>query len=234
MNCLTEAIGLALPGNGSTLATHTARQGAVRGRRARGRRDRPALLRGATTSRCCRAPSPPGTRSRTRWRWTWRWAARPTRSCTCWPPPTRPGRLRARGHRRALAPGAVPVQGRAQRRALPRRGRAPRRRHPGHPRRAGPRRPAEPGACTPCTAPRSREWLDDWDLRRRRSPSEAVELFHAAPGGVRTIKPFSQEARWETLDDGPAEGCIRDLAHAYTRDGGLAVLYGNLAPEGAS
>src|SRR6202035_2134958 len=61
----------------------------------------------------------------------------------------------------------------------------------------------------------------------------AVELYHAAPGGVRTITPFSQEARWTSLDDDRAEGRIRDLAHAYTRDGGLAVLYGNLAPEGA-
>ena len=77
------------------------------------------------------------------------------------------------------------------------------------------------------------EFLDAWDLRSPSVTEEAVELFHAAPGGVRTIKPFSQEARWTTLDEDRSEGCIRDLAHAYTRDGGLAVLYGNLAPEGA-
>src|SRR5580700_6615586 len=77
------------------------------------------------------------------------------------------------------------------------------------------------------------EFLDAWDLRSPSVTEEAVELYHAAPGGVRTIKPFSQEARWTSLDEDPAEGCIRDLAHAYTRDGGLAVLYGNLAPEGA-
>jgi dihydroxy-acid dehydratase len=50
---------------------------------------------------------------------------------------------------------------------------------------------------------------------------------------VRTTRPFSQDTRWTSLDDDRESGCIRDLAHAYTRDGGLAVLYGNLAPEGA-
>jgi dihydroxy-acid dehydratase len=77
------------------------------------------------------------------------------------------------------------------------------------------------------------EFLDAWDLCSPSVTEEAVELYHAAPGGVRTIKPFSQETRWTSLDEDRAEGCIRDLAHAYTRDGGLAVLYGNLAPEGA-
>jgi len=50
---------------------------------------------------------------------------------------------------------------------------------------------------------------------------------------VRTTRPFSQSARWTSLDLDRTAGCIRDLAHAYTQDGGLAVLYGNLAPEGA-
>ena len=77
------------------------------------------------------------------------------------------------------------------------------------------------------------EFLDAWDLRSPAVTGEAVELFHAAPGGVRTIKPFSQDSRWTSLDEDRAGGCIRDLPHAYTRDGGLAVLYGNLAPEGA-
>jgi dihydroxy-acid dehydratase len=59
-----------------------------------------------------------------------------------------------------------------------------------------------------------------------------VELFHAAPGGVRTTEPFSTQNRWSTLDTDAADGCIRDLAHAYTSDGGLAILHGNLAPDG--
>jgi dihydroxy-acid dehydratase len=77
------------------------------------------------------------------------------------------------------------------------------------------------------------DFLNDWDLRSPSATPEAVELFHAAPGGVRTIRPFSQGARWSSLDTDRESGCIRDVRHAYTADGGLAVLYGNLAPEGA-
>src|SRR6266581_1824175 len=77
------------------------------------------------------------------------------------------------------------------------------------------------------------ELLDAWDLRSAAVTSEATELFHAAPGGVRTTRPYSQSARWATLDTDREGGCIRDLPHAYSPDGGLAVLYGNLAPEGA-
>ena len=50
---------------------------------------------------------------------------------------------------------------------------------------------------------------------------------------MRTTRPYSQSARWDTLDTDRVAGCIRDAAHAYTADGGLAVLYGNLAPDGA-
>jgi dihydroxy-acid dehydratase len=78
-----------------------------------------------------------------------------------------------------------------------------------------------------------REFLDAWDLRSDTVLDEAVELYHAAPGGIRTIKPYSQSARWEELDVDRRGGCIRDQAHAYSADGGLAVLYGNVAPQGA-
>jgi len=78
-----------------------------------------------------------------------------------------------------------------------------------------------------------REFLDAWDLGSASVSDEAVELYHGAPGGVRTTRPFSQSARWDTLDEDRVNGCIRDAAHAYTTDGGLAVLYGNLAPDGA-
>ena len=78
-----------------------------------------------------------------------------------------------------------------------------------------------------------RQFLDAWDLRSPEVTGEATELFYAAPGGVRTTRPYSQNARWAALDTDRASGCIRDAAHAYTPDGGLAVLYGNLAPEGA-
>jgi dihydroxy-acid dehydratase len=75
--------------------------------------------------------------------------------------------------------------------------------------------------------------LASWDLRSESVSEEAVELYNAAPGGVRTTKAYSQSARWASLDLDPVAGCIRDVAHAYTADGGLAVLYGNLAPDGA-
>ncbi|MGW5646660.1 dihydroxy-acid dehydratase [Saccharopolyspora sp. NPDC003752] len=77
------------------------------------------------------------------------------------------------------------------------------------------------------------EWLSKWDIRGESPSAEAIELFHAAPGGVRTTKAFSTENRWSSLDTDAANGCIRDVAHAYTADGGLAVLKGNLAEEGA-
>ncbi len=77
------------------------------------------------------------------------------------------------------------------------------------------------------------EFLDAWDIRSESVTEQARELFHAAPGGIRTTTPYSQAARWDCLDEDRAGGCVRDLEHAYTADGGLAVLYGNLAPEGA-
>jgi dihydroxy-acid dehydratase len=81
-------------------------------------------------------------------------------------------------------------------------------------------------------APSLTQWLADWDIRGGQAGAAAMELFHAAPGGVRTTEPFSTDNRWESLDTDPVNGCIRDLAHAYSADGGLAILHGNLAPEG--
>ena len=77
------------------------------------------------------------------------------------------------------------------------------------------------------------EWLERWDVRGGRATPAALELFHAAPGCVRSAQAFSQSERWETLDLDAAGGCIRDVAHAYSSDGGLAILYGNLATRGA-
>jgi dihydroxy-acid dehydratase len=74
--------------------------------------------------------------------------------------------------------------------------------------------------------------ISAWDLRSDSVLPEAVELYHAAPGGVRTTRGYSQSARWESLDTDPAGGVIRDVAHAYTVDGGLCMLYGNLATDG--
>ncbi|QLY27628.1 dihydroxy-acid dehydratase [Nocardia huaxiensis] len=77
------------------------------------------------------------------------------------------------------------------------------------------------------------EWLTAWDVRGSDPSAAAVELFHAAPGGKRSATAFSQSERWHTLDLDAAEGCIHDVAHAFSRDGGLAVLRGNLSPDGA-
>ncbi|GGF27731.1 dihydroxy-acid dehydratase [Williamsia phyllosphaerae] len=82
-------------------------------------------------------------------------------------------------------------------------------------------------------SPTMAQFLDDWDIRSGRALDEAFELFHAAPGGVRTTTPFSTANRWKSLDTDAAEGCIRDLAHAYTAEGGLCVLRGNIAEDGA-
>lgn len=76
-------------------------------------------------------------------------------------------------------------------------------------------------------------WLSEWDVRSGSASDAAIELFHAAPGGVRTTEAFSTTNRWSSLDTDAASGCIRDKEHAYTADGGLAVLRGNLAENGA-
>src|SRR6476659_1576858 len=73
--------------------------------------------------------------------------------------------------------------------------------------------------------------LARWDIKRTRSES-VRKFFMAAPGNVPTQTAFSQERRFEELDTDRAAGCIRDVAHAFSRDGGLAVLSGNIAADG--
>ncbi len=76
-----------------------------------------------------------------------------------------------------------------------------------------------------------REALDRWDIKRTKS--ESVRTFYrASPGGVPTVVAFSQERRYEELDLDRESGVVRDAEHAFSRDGGLAVLYGNLAEDG--
>jgi dihydroxy-acid dehydratase len=81
-------------------------------------------------------------------------------------------------------------------------------------------------------APDLDTWLTAWDIRGVDPKPAAQQLFSAAPGGVRTTEAFSSTATWETLDTDAATGCVRDVEHAYSADGGLAILYGNLAPDG--
>lgn len=82
-------------------------------------------------------------------------------------------------------------------------------------------------------SPDLQSWLDEWDIRGGEASERALKLFRAAPGGKRTTKAFSTDNEWVTLDTDAAGGCIRDVEHAYVASGGLSVLYGNLAPQGA-
>jgi dihydroxy-acid dehydratase len=80
-------------------------------------------------------------------------------------------------------------------------------------------------------APSLADAIATWDVTQ--TTDEAVHTFYrAAPGGVPTQVAFSQDRRYPKLDLNRAEGCIRDVAHAYSTDGGLAVLYGNIAEDG--
>lgn len=73
--------------------------------------------------------------------------------------------------------------------------------------------------------------LRKWDVKQTNNP-EVHEFYRAAPGGIPTQTPFSQSRRYETVDLDREKGVIRDVDHAYSKDGGLAVLYGNLAKDG--
>jgi dihydroxy-acid dehydratase len=73
--------------------------------------------------------------------------------------------------------------------------------------------------------------IDHWDATRDGDPAVG-NFYRAAPGGIRTTEPFSQDSRYDSLDLDRQKGAIRDLAHAFSADGGLAVLYGNIAEDG--
>lgn len=80
-------------------------------------------------------------------------------------------------------------------------------------------------------APTMKDALDEWDIMR--NPSDAIrEFYRAGPAGIPTQVAFSQATRWPTLDDDRAEGCIRSIEHAFSQEGGLAVLKGNIAVDG--
>ena len=80
-------------------------------------------------------------------------------------------------------------------------------------------------------SPTLRAALSHWDVMQT-SALDVFEFYRAAPGGVPTQRPFSQERRYPSLDLDRTAGVIRDRANAFSQDGGLAVLYGNLAPNG--
>jgi dihydroxy-acid dehydratase len=74
--------------------------------------------------------------------------------------------------------------------------------------------------------------LQRWDVMHAADDNSVFDFYRAAPGGVPSIEAFSQERRYPELDLDRSQGCIRDQAHAYSTDGGLAVLFGNIAEKG--
>ena len=74
--------------------------------------------------------------------------------------------------------------------------------------------------------------LDQWDIMRSTISDEVRTFFKAGPAGIPTQEAFSQATRWKSLDADREHGCIRSLEHAYSTEGGLAVLYGNIAVDG--
>ncbi|WP_025732548.1 dihydroxy-acid dehydratase [Carnimonas nigrificans] len=80
-------------------------------------------------------------------------------------------------------------------------------------------------------SPTMKDALERFDIMRNPAP-EIVEFYKAGPGGVRTQQAFSQSARWPSLDGDRAQGCIRSIDHAFSQEGGLAVLFGNIAESG--
>ncbi len=84
---------------------------------------------------------------------------------------------------------------------------------------------------TTAYAPTLGNAIDQWDIIKSNDP-DVQKFYRAAPGGVKTIEAFSQQNRYESLDDDRENGCIRSVENAYSADGGLAVLYGNIALDG--
>jgi dihydroxy-acid dehydratase len=73
--------------------------------------------------------------------------------------------------------------------------------------------------------------ISDWDITNPEN-KDAITFYRAGPAGIRTTQAFSQDCRWDEADDDRENGCIRTVEHAYSQEGGLAVLYGNLAEDG--
>ena len=231
MNCLTEALGLALPGNGTVLATHSDRKrlfveaGHLIVDLARRYYEQDDESRAAAKD--CEFP---GLRERDdprhrHGRLDEHRAASPRRGLR--------GRARLHHgrHRPALAPRAGPLQGRAGGGGRAYRGRAPRRRHHGHSGRARPGRPPQPRSRIRARGePRRRPRPLGRQAHQQR---ERARLLPGGAGRRPTQVAFSQSRRFEDLDLDRRAGVIREAAHAFSKDGGLAVLTGNLAEDGS-
>ena len=82
-------------------------------------------------------------------------------------------------------------------------------------------------------SPSLKDSLQNWDLHNNSDNPQVLRFFSAGPAGIPTQQAFSQSTRWPSVDLDRNTGCIRDMAHAYSSDGGLAVLYGNIARDGS-
>jgi len=230
MNCLTEALGLALPGNGSVLATHADREqlfrragrlGVELARRWYEHDDASALPRGianrASFENAMSLDIAMGGSTNTVLHllaaareggvdFTMADIDRLSRRvpCLCKVAPAKSDVHMEDVHR---AGGIMGILGELD--------------------RAGLIDTARPTVHSPTLG----EALDQWDILR--TDDEAVQTFYrAAPGNVPTQVAFSQSARWESTDSNRESGVIRSAEHPFSKDGGLAILFGNLAPEG--
>jgi dihydroxy-acid dehydratase len=230
MNCLTEALGLSLPGNGSTLATHADRRAlfleagrliVALARRYYEGDDESALPRSIATfaafENAMRLDIAMGGSTNTVLHllaaaheggvnFTMADIDRLSREvpCLCKVAPAKADVHMEDVHR---AGGVMAILGELD--------------------RAGLLDASQPTVHTKSLA----EALERWDVARAPSP-EVADFFRAAPGGVATQTAFSQSQRWDALDLDRQRGAIRSAPHAFSRDGGLAVLTGNLAAEG--
>ena len=75
------------------------------------------------------------------------------------------------------------------------------------------------------------EQLNQYDIIRNKD-AELHKFFRAGPAGIRTTQAFSQDCRWDSVDDDRVSGCIRNKENAISQEGGLAVLFGNIAKDG--
>ena len=80
--------------------------------------------------------------------------------------------------------------------------------------------------------PNLKDAINAFDIQRKTVTGEAINIFRSAPGNVKSLEMGSQDKTYSNLDTDRKKGCIRDINNAYTRDGGLAVLYGNIAMDG--
>jgi dihydroxy-acid dehydratase len=81
-------------------------------------------------------------------------------------------------------------------------------------------------------SPTMKEQLAKYDIMQTNDP-KIIDFYRAGPAGIRTVQAFSQSCRWDSVDNDRAAGCIRSLEHAFSTEGGLAVLFGNMAVDGA-